>query len=240
MLSPIILFQFPQAGNIPNLSPFCMKLETYFRMANIPYKITTSTNPKNAPHRKLPYIQYGNELIGDSTLIIARLEADSENPLNHHLNAQQRAEGLCVQRMLEDHFYWTIVYSRWCSKAGWPAWSARLKKKINPLLSKAILHWLKSRAKNQVKAQGIGRFDDETVLNLGLDDLSALDIKIGDREWYFNDKPSTYDAIIYSFLGSCLSFSWPSSMKEYILSHENMKKYVNQIHARYFPELKPM
>ena len=32
----IKLFQFPPAFGLPNASPFCMKLETWLRMAGLP------------------------------------------------------------------------------------------------------------------------------------------------------------------------------------------------------------
>lgn len=238
MLSPITLFQFPQTGNIPNLSPFCMKVETYLRMCKIPYQVKESMNPRKAPRKKFPYIQYGDQILSDSSLIIARLEADSDTPLNHHLDAQQRAETLCVQRMLEDHFYWTMVYSRWCSKAGWPKWSASFRKKFPPIINTLILSFIKNKAVKQLNAQGMGRFDDETVHDFSLEDLSALNIKIGNRAYYFNNQPSTLDAIIYSFLASCLAATWHLPMKEYILVHHPLKNYVNNLQARYFPELK--
>ena len=36
---PIKLFQFPRMFGIPNLSPFCCKLETWLRIAQIPYEV---------------------------------------------------------------------------------------------------------------------------------------------------------------------------------------------------------
>ena len=36
----IKLFQFPRRFGIPNLSPFCCKLETRLRIVRVPYEIT--------------------------------------------------------------------------------------------------------------------------------------------------------------------------------------------------------
>ncbi len=35
----IKLFQFAPAFGLPNASPFCMKLETYLRMAGLPFQL---------------------------------------------------------------------------------------------------------------------------------------------------------------------------------------------------------
>ena len=36
---PIKLFQFPRMFGIPNLSPFCCKLETWLRITRVPYEV---------------------------------------------------------------------------------------------------------------------------------------------------------------------------------------------------------
>lgn len=238
MNKTITLHQFPRVGKFPNLSPFCMKLETYLRMTHREYQTINLLNPrKSAVRGKLPFITYGNEVIGDSSLIIERLEADSEAPLDQHLNAEQRAEKICIQRMLEDHLYWIIVYGRWCSTAGWPVWSGGMKKRLPPFIGTVILNRIKAQVVKQLVAQGIGRFDESTIFNFGLTDLQALNTKLGNRTWYFNDQPSVIDAIIYAFLGSCISAIWPSPLKDYVLAQPNLMQYYNHIQDHYFPEL---
>ena len=52
----ITLHQFPSAWGLPNASPFCMKVETYLRMCNLPYTTVNVLNPAKGPKGKLPYI----------------------------------------------------------------------------------------------------------------------------------------------------------------------------------------
>ncbi len=65
----IRLYQFNRTWEIPNLSPFCCKVETYLRMADIAFEIK-ATLPSNAPKGKLPYIEDGDFSLGDSAFII--------------------------------------------------------------------------------------------------------------------------------------------------------------------------
>lgn len=58
----IKLYQFERTWGIPNLSPFCCKIETYLRMAGIEYDIK-SVLPFSAPKGKLPFIEDNNEAL---------------------------------------------------------------------------------------------------------------------------------------------------------------------------------
>lgn len=71
--SRIKLFVFPRMFAIPNLSPFCCKLETWLRVAKIPYVVVETGDPRTAPRRKLPYIEDEGVRIADSSLIVDHL-----------------------------------------------------------------------------------------------------------------------------------------------------------------------
>ena len=54
----IKIHQFEPAFGLPNASPFCMKLETYLRMAGIPFALATPNmqDMRKAPKGKMPFI----------------------------------------------------------------------------------------------------------------------------------------------------------------------------------------
>lgn len=68
------LHQFSTLFGLPNLSPFCMKVECYLRMGHLEHEVVDCNAPRKAPNHKLPFIKVGNETIGDSTLIMQFLE----------------------------------------------------------------------------------------------------------------------------------------------------------------------
>jgi len=53
----IKLYQFEPAFGLPNASPFCMKLETYLRMAGLAFEIVPRASLFKAPKDKMPYIE---------------------------------------------------------------------------------------------------------------------------------------------------------------------------------------
>ena len=62
----IRLHQFPPLWGLSSASSFCLKLETYLRMAGLDYEVAVETNPGKAPKGKLPYIEDGNRYFKDN------------------------------------------------------------------------------------------------------------------------------------------------------------------------------
>src|SRR5262245_57526176 len=94
--APIKLFQFPRLFPIPNLSPFCCKLETWLRIAGIPYDIVDTPNPRKGPKRKLPFIQDAGLRMGDTSVIIAHLTKTRGIDPDARLDRSQRATAILV------------------------------------------------------------------------------------------------------------------------------------------------
>ena len=67
----IKLYQFEPAFGLPNASAFCMKVETYLRMARLPYEIARNADIRKAPKGKMPYIEDKGQVIADSGFIVA-------------------------------------------------------------------------------------------------------------------------------------------------------------------------
>ncbi|HJM48751.1 MAG TPA: glutathione S-transferase N-terminal domain-containing protein [Alphaproteobacteria bacterium] len=66
----IKLYQFPPGWGLPSYSPFCLKLETWLRLTALPYEVVDEPDPRKGPKAKLPYIDDGGTVLGDSGLII--------------------------------------------------------------------------------------------------------------------------------------------------------------------------
>ena len=122
----LTLYTFGPAWDLPDASPFCIKLEVYLRMAEVPFD-KRSGNPREAPKGKLPYVDFEDgQRLGDSGFIIDRLEAQRGAPLNEHLDPLGQARELAVRTMLEESFYHCLAYFRWLDDTNWSACRKRL------------------------------------------------------------------------------------------------------------------
>ena len=177
----IALYQFPAAFGLPNASPFCMKVETYLRMAGIAYASRYGMYQLRAPKKKLPYIDDGGRIVADSHLIIDYLKSAYGDRLDAALTPAQRAQGTAILRLLEDSLYWTMLYARWIDEPGWsmtrPAFFGALPAPLRgfvPLVARRSLA-------QQLRAQGIGATSRQDIYAVGSADIGALSLLLGDQ-----------------------------------------------------------
>jgi len=83
----IRLYQFAPAFGLPNASPFCMKVETFLRMAGLSYECPRDADLRKAPKGKLPYIVDEGAVVSDSSFIVDHLKRKYGDPLDSHLGA---------------------------------------------------------------------------------------------------------------------------------------------------------
>src|SRR5262245_65593203 len=99
--APIKLFQFPRMFAVPNLSPFCCKLETWLRIARIPYEVVDTPNPRVGPKGKPPFIEDAGRRIGDTSIIVDYLTKNRGVDLDIHLDTSQRGIALLERYTLD-------------------------------------------------------------------------------------------------------------------------------------------
>lgn len=54
---PIVLRQTPPCWGMPSTSPFCIKLESWLRMAGLAYEARVLKGPPRSPNGKVPYVE---------------------------------------------------------------------------------------------------------------------------------------------------------------------------------------
>lgn len=235
----IVLYQFkPQLG-LPNASPFCMKLETYLRMAGFDYTVKYVKGRGKAPTGKAPYIELDGKMIVDSGLIIEHLERNFGHRVDGNLSLAQRAESLAMQRMMDEHLYWVMVYGRWLDLDNWSETDAFMRKLLGvPGPAAVVLVPMMRRWMRRCMAdQGIGRHTPEAIWQFGIADVAALGHWLGTRMYGFGDEPTVFDASLASHIGAIIRIPWSNPLKVATLKYGNLIAHFERMMARYFPEL---
>jgi len=230
----IKLLQFPSYFGLPNASPFCLKLETYLRMANVPFQIVSVADPRKSPKGKLPCLLDGERLLTDSSLIIDHLKKTHGDPLDTQLTPQQKAQALALQRMLEEHLYWTVLYSRWVEPANWLILKQEFFGKLPFPLQKLIPALIRKRVIKDLHAHGTGRHSSQELYQLGLADLAAVQATLADQAYVLGQEPTSIDASVYAFLVNIMEVPIASPLKDYAKKQTNFVDYCARMKKRFY------
>ena len=155
---------------------------------------------------------------------------------DERLDAAQRATALLVQRTLEEHYAFVVLYTHFIRAAGWRHMRVRFDTVpaiVRPLVVRAVL----GRMKKILLAQGVLRHSDEDILESGLRDWRAVLEVMGDGPFFFGEAPTGVDAIVFGALATTLLTPIESPIRDFLGSQSAVVAYAERMRVRYFPEL---
>jgi glutathione S-transferase len=225
----ITLHQYPEAFGLSSLSPFCIKVEFFLKVANLPYKNHVEVNPSKGPKGKMPFINVEGKKIPDSSFIIDYLlDKHSLKDLEIKDPAAQ-AQAIAFKSMIEDALYFGLLYSRWVDPVGFKRMKSEFKSMFPPFIGGPFLEFIRRNLIKQSRAQGLGRHSAEEVYAISEKQISALAALLGENEFFFENKVTYFDATSYAFLATILKQPIDSPIKKAILSHQNLCDYVDRL-----------
>jgi glutathione S-transferase len=235
MHASLRVFQFPRMLGIPNLSPFCCKLETWLRIAGIPYEVVDTPDPRKGPKGKLPFVEDGDVRMGDSSIIIDHLVKSRGIDPDASLNASQRALALLVQRTLEEHYAFIAAYTHLIREEGLRHTRARFESVpalVRPLVQKVVHR----RIKDLLWKQGILRHSHEAIVESALRDWRAVLSFMGEP-FFFGEQPTGIDAVLFGALATTVLTPIETPIRDFLRSQPKCVAYTQRMRARFFPEL---
>lgn len=231
----IRLHQFAPAFGLPNASPFCMKLETWLRLAAVPYQAVNDGNVFKAPKGKLPWIEDGAQRLADSSFIIRHLQQQGHGvALDAWLSPAQRAQALAWQRLVEEHLYWVVVHQRWIQPEGWALTRKAFFAGLPAPLQAVVPALARRGIRAELRGHGMGRHDDGEILELGLQDLGALADFLGDKAFMLGEAPCTLDACTFAFLANVLWAPLDTPLRRAALARPALDAYCTRMRQRAF------
>ncbi len=232
----IRLYQFPPGFELPNASPFCMKVETWLRLTGLPYETDNRGLLMKAPKGKLPFIEDGEKRVADSGFIIEHLVRQYGVDPDASLTPTQRATSLAFTRLLEEHLYWAVVHTRWFEPDGWRRTREVFFSRL-PMPMRVLVPALARRGlRRQLMGHGMGRHSRDEMMTLGCRDIDAIAGYLGDKPWFHGEHPTTIDATLHAFLANLLWVPIDSPIKAHARQYATLTSYVERMQRRCFPE----
>ena len=233
----IELHQFARTWGIPNLSQFCVKIETYLRLAKLPYVVVESL-PLKAPRGKLPFIVDNGHKVSDSRLIVNYLILTYGDALDAQLTSTEKATAKAFLRLLEEHLCWVGMMSRWnYTEANWQTNKQAIFGGLPPVARDLVGFIYRRRINAQIVGHGVGRLSAQEAFELGKEDLNALSDFLDGKRYFMGNQPTSLDASAYGILVNTLGCPIESPLKDHALGKPNLVEYCQSIQTEFFPEL---
>jgi len=231
----ITLYTFGRAFGLPDPSPFVIKAETLLKMSGLRYQTRTGELGK-APKGKLPYIEDDGELVADSTFIRWHLERKHRVDFDRGLDAEQRATAWAFEKMAEDHLYWALVDALWLDDANFRKGPATFFAKVPAPLRPFVIAMVRRQLRARLHGQGMGRHSRAEIVELATRSIDAIADYLGQRPFFMGSEPTGVDAAMFGFTAGVLCPQFESPMRAAAERHDNLKRYVARMTARFYPD----
>lgn len=224
----------PKFG-LPEVSPFCTKTEVQLKMAGLEYRKERSA-PMTAPKGKLPWIEDDGEVVADSHFIRRHIERKYKVDFDEGLNTRQRAEAWAIERTLEDHLNWTMLYFRWLVPENFAKGPSHFFDEMPEDIRDQMRAEVLARVRETHRLQGIGRHTEEEILDLGAHSLAAFAALLGDRLYLMGGQPCGADATAFGVLAGVMTPFFDTPLRRQAEALPNIVGYVERMMLRYYPD----
>jgi glutathione S-transferase len=229
----ITLYQFAPVWEVKNLSPFCLKVETYLNMAGLPFEVVHAFPPRS-PKRQLPFIEDNGRRIADSHFIIDYLKQTYGDTVDGHLSPTERAVSSAMQRLIENHLFWVLAFSRFGDDENWIEKKRALFGALPSVARHIVPPLVRRQMLKELLGHGMGRHTEAEIYELGVQDLHSLDDFLGRKTWFMGDRPTTLDASAFGLLANVLWVPIESPLKECLKNLPKLTAFCVRTRDRYF------
>ena len=227
----IVLYGAGEGFGLPEISPYVTKTEVQLKMAGLPYEKRQGRR-EESPKGQVPFIDANGARIADSTFIRGYLERTYGIDFDEGLDPTQRATAWAIERMMENHFGWTMVTERWLC----PINFARGPAHFFHGAPQGVGEMVQEEVRRNVRAVGIGRHTDLEIVALAVNSLAATSAILGDKPYLFGSRPCGADATAFGMLAGVLTPFFEGEIRRRAEGFGNLVAYVDRLMAQFYPE----
>lgn len=196
----VTLHGFGRGRFTPSISPFVMKLETYLRLAKIPY-VFEDKEPMG-PKGLSPWITLNGEDISDSQLVMEALAKKFNKDFTIKLPKEEQAVARAIDLMITEHIAWGLRVWRYAIDRG--AELRRVMPSKFPLymyLGTYVMHF---KVKRALWMQGMGRHTNNEVEEIMRKDFASISSYLGEKPFVMGEEPTEVDCTLFGFTSQIL------------------------------------
>ena len=218
-------------------NPFVTKAEVLLKMAGMPYRTDSSMAAfRKAPKGKLPYLDDNGAIVADSTFIRWHIEKKYGIDFDAAYDGRERATAWAVEKMLEDHTYWAVVFERWLMDENFERGPRRFFDQAPAPIRPLIVAMVRRKVRRNLHAQGFGRHTPEGIPALGIRSIEAVANIPGDRPYLLVDAPCGADATAFAFVAGVLCPVFESPVRRAAETRANLVAYRDRLMQCFYGE----
>lgn len=231
-------FFAPLGQLVGSVSPFTNKVETYLRFTGLPFR-TQNGGFADAPKGRLPWMKHGSDVVADSRFMIKYLQNTygSQLKVQEPQDPQLQGVSVTIQRMCEEHMYFTQQYHRMINPKAEGWFRNQLFKGTPAWKSLFTLYMFRYGRSTQLRYQGVLTNSDQDIDYLINEDLSALSGLLGDNPYFLGPNPTLADASAFGTLENYLyDGNEASPIPGMVRKYPNLVRFVDSIRANYYAD----
>lgn len=199
------------------------------KQLGLDYDIDVQPDPRKAPKGKLPFLIADERTIADSELIVEYLNDITQGRVFDGLSAKDRAVGLALTRLVDDHLYWIFVASRWLDDE----WFPNIVEGFFHIAPRPIRGFIARQARKEITQtyhlQGLGRHTQAEQEGFARRDLQALQDAVHGDGFLFADEPCVYDFALASFMAGVFDQQPATWMTHVANEYGGLKEYTERV-----------
>ena len=129
------------------------------------------------------------------------------------------------------------VYFRWMIDDNFRKGPVNFFKGVPAPVRPVVVSMIRRRLRKTLQGQGIGRHSRDEITALGIRSIDAMAAYLGDKPFFMGSAPAGIDATMFAFAVSAICPLFESDLQRAAASHDNLRRYVGRMTARFYPEL---
>jgi glutathione S-transferase len=224
----ITLYELPPGFDLPvSVSPYCAKVELYFRLTGQAYDKAMG-DLRKSPNKNVPYVKWDDGTItADSDAIIARLEGDGG--LDAGLAPEDKVRGAAAAQLAQRVLYFAVLHARFVDPAGWAHQKALVKCLVPALLSPILVPIIRNSQVKRCKENGFGSASSYAA---GVEAAATLSKEIGDKPFLLGDEPRTADCAVWANVMQAAYSRASNPPRETVRNDPRLMAYIQRLADR--------
>lgn len=237
----VYLYQFSRCPSIASASPYCLKVETFLRMAGLTYENVDHKLKYKSKQGLLPFIELNGQEINDSEIIIKELSERFEKNLDEGLTAEQKLTSHAFTSMLDNKTSWVVRWWRYNNPQQFiDSAKLDLKQVVNSVLPKSVITLLfKMGFRSHIKfavGHGLGKHESKQINDFGKEDLKSLSQLLGEKKFFFGNEPHLLDCVAFAHVSQFVYLPF-DDFEEWLKNETpNLIAHCERIKEKYWPD----